>query len=428
MLVDVNSRSFLPDSSNDSVSCDVRTPLKTMSAALRAGITKALDIKALRSLSIGIVVTVFSSTAMAEVYFQDSTVELSGNGPRSSRDCQILFTPAMTFGDQAPRLIVKTTGPSRFSVGVENAERYQAAVIVQDNMRRPFLSIEDAERERFRTAETAKVLKSERLFFVTARHRTTLQFVSSRFDQIKFDAILEKVEQHCRFDAESFMSDTSSRQAAERALIESVPPGDMKFIRWALNKRYELSSSEPGRSPFLSAAERGYLKRYAAENGLPITQYLTVDMYRRLKPEGVAIERASVPPVIVVAPPAFPPGTPGFWDHNGSVLGMVATGPKRVFRLQLPRKELRDLGVREGSLFFEGTRAGQTYQGTAYVFSKSCGASGYAVTGQVSDDDRVVTLFGRAPIRDGSCRIASYRDDVLRLIFHDHVDNWGRPR
>ena len=48
------------------------------------------------------------------------------------------------------------------------------------------------------------------------------------------------------------------------------------------------------------------------------------------------------------------------------------------------------------------------------------------MTGVVSDDDRTVSLFGQAPLRDAQCRLSGYRDDRLEFTFHDHEDNWGR--
>ena len=76
----------------------------------------------------------------------------------------------------------------------------------------------------------------------------------------------------------------------------------------------------------------------------------------------------------------------------------------------------------KGSLLFEGTKSGDTYEGTAYVFSRHCGAHPYSVHGVVSFDSREVTLEGRAPAAfDATCGVTAYRQDFLRFTFVDPV-------
>jgi hypothetical protein len=101
------------------------------------------------------------------------------------------------------------------------------------------------------------------------------------------------------------------------------------------------------------------------------------------------------------------------WELNGSSVSLAASGSGRKFYYENPRPGLVDVGVRPGTLLFEGRRNGNQYAGRAYVFSKYCGAIGYDVTGSVAADDRSVTLYGSAPLVDQSCRIAQYRDSVL---------------
>jgi hypothetical protein len=98
------------------------------------------------------------------------------------------------------------------------------------------------------------------------------------------------------------------------------------------------------------------------------------------------------------------------WDHNGSVVQLYADGPNRQFIYLNPRRELP---VSAGTLLFKGKRVGSSYSGIAYVFSSLCGARSYPVSGPVSPDDRTVTLYGRAPVIDGSCKVNSFRSDAL---------------
>lgn len=107
------------------------------------------------------------------------------------------------------------------------------------------------------------------------------------------------------------------------------------------------------------------------------------------------------------------------WGHNGSVVGLVAEGNRREFRYVSPRDALP---VEVGTLLFEGVRNGADYSGTAYVFSAVCGAIGYPVAGAISNGDLRVTLYGQAPQRDASCRVVSYREDVLVFEYQRAAD------
>ncbi|WP_456668379.1 hypothetical protein [Bradyrhizobium sp. USDA 3240] len=106
-------------------------------------------------------------------------------------------------------------------------------------------------------------------------------------------------------------------------------------------------------------------------------------------------------------------GTSTRWDHNGSVVSLSASGARRQFHYQIPAADLLQIGVQPGTLLFDGRREGDKYSGTAYVFSKMCGALPYITAGPVAPDQRAVTMYGKAPIVNSSCRVIAYRDDVL---------------
>ena len=107
------------------------------------------------------------------------------------------------------------------------------------------------------------------------------------------------------------------------------------------------------------------------------------------------------------------------WDHNGSfvILRANPNDPKREFYYENPRKSLLPLGVKKGTLLFSGKRKGNEYLGTAYVFNKQCGALLYQVHGPVSQDQRLVTLYGQAPRVDSNCRVIGFFDDTLIFSF-----------
>jgi hypothetical protein len=114
---------------------------------------------------------------------------------------------------------------------------------------------------------------------------------------------------------------------------------------------------------------------------------------------------------------AFAQGASSIWDHNGSAVYLSADGAGRRFYYQAPRGGLQEVGVQPGTLLFDGRRDENRYSGTAYVFSKFCGALAYAVSGPVSPDQRSVTMYGKAPTLDSNCRVVGYRDDVLVFTF-----------
>ena len=60
---------------------------------------------------------------------------------------------------------------------------------------------------------------------------------------------------------------------------------------------------------------------------------------------------------------------PTIWDHNGSVMYLVANGQSREFHYQKPRAGMLDVGARPGSLLFRGEIDNGQYSGTAYIFS-----------------------------------------------------------
>jgi hypothetical protein len=102
-----------------------------------------------------------------------------------------------------------------------------------------------------------------------------------------------------------------------------------------------------------------------------------------------------------------------YWNHNGSSLKLEATNAMRRFVYIEPREGLKEVGVKQGTLAFQGKRIGNIYKGTAYVFSQKCGAIGFSVKGLVAKDDRSITMKGYAPYVNSECRISGGREAVL---------------
>ncbi len=105
-----------------------------------------------------------------------------------------------------------------------------------------------------------------------------------------------------------------------------------------------------------------------------------------------------------------------YWDHNGSRMGLIASGNSRQFVYVEPRTGIMRRGVEPGTLLFDGRRDRQQYIGTARIFARPhCGVYKYNVSGPIAPDDRGITLHGQAPLVDEHCRVTGYRD--YKLVF-----------
>jgi hypothetical protein len=103
------------------------------------------------------------------------------------------------------------------------------------------------------------------------------------------------------------------------------------------------------------------------------------------------------------------------WDHNGSVMYLVANGASREFYYQKPRAGMLEVGARPGSLLFRGEVDNGQYSGTAYIFNPHCGQIPFQVKGLVLDNDERITLNGQVPRVGRNCR--TYASSVINLEF-----------
>src|SRR6266480_4171068 len=87
---------------------------------------------------------------------------------------------------------------------------------------------------------------------------------------------------------------------------------------------------------------------------------------------------------------------PTVWDHNGSVMYLVANGSSREIYYQMPRTGMLEAGARSGSLLFRGEVNDGQYLGTAYIFNAHCGPIPFEVKGSILNDEQIV-LTGQAP-------------------------------
>ena len=105
------------------------------------------------------------------------------------------------------------------------------------------------------------------------------------------------------------------------------------------------------------------------------------------------------------------------WDHNGSVVYLVANGNQRELRYLEPRQGMLQAGAHAGSVLFSGRSVQGRYFGTAYVFNRQCGPTPYEVSGPILNDDRSVILTGLVPRLGADCRVYGYLEDRLEFTY-----------
>ena len=106
---------------------------------------------------------------------------------------------------------------------------------------------------------------------------------------------------------------------------------------------------------------------------------------------------------------------PTVWDHNGSVMYLVANASSREIYYQKPRPGMLEAGARSGSLLFRGEVNDGQYLGTAYIFNAHCGPIPFEVKGTILDDDERIVLTGQAPRVGQNCR--AYGSSTSNLEF-----------
>lgn len=114
-----------------------------------------------------------------------------------------------------------------------------------------------------------------------------------------------------------------------------------------------------------------------------------------------------------------------FWDHNGSLMRLVAQGQNRWISYEAPRQGMAEQGVVPGTLFFDGIRVGNSYQGTARVFSRNCAQPmTFPISGTVFNEQMIV-LEGMRPVFS-NCRPNGQMKNE-RLVF-TYVSAQAQPQ
>lgn len=101
------------------------------------------------------------------------------------------------------------------------------------------------------------------------------------------------------------------------------------------------------------------------------------------------------------------------WNHNGSLMRLKASGNEREFYYERPRASLREVGVRRGTLLFDGEKDGDWYEGTARVFSSGCDPLEYFVEGPVASNQLKVTVTGEREVYSQCEPTGTMKTDTL---------------
>ena len=146
----------------------------------------------------------------------------------------------------------------------------------------------------------------------------------------------------------------------------------------------------------------------------------TADIADLAKPFTAYIECTANPTFEAIAPLTPPASTqiaatpePSLWDHNDSIVYLVAKGSSRESYYKQPHPGTLEAGARPGSLLFRGQSTKGQYSGTAYIFKRGCGQKPYEVSGPVLDNYKRVVLTGQAPRVGPNCQIQGYFKDTL---------------
>lgn len=107
------------------------------------------------------------------------------------------------------------------------------------------------------------------------------------------------------------------------------------------------------------------------------------------------------------------------WNHNGSLMRLIASGDTRVFAYEYPKAGLQQLGVQRGTELFRGYASGASYQGVARIFSVECPGetTEYEVSGPILNGSTQVVLVGTRQVFSNCAPTGHYTQDTLVFTY-----------
>lgn len=216
-----------------------------------------------------------------------------------------------------------------------------------------------------------------------------------------------------RAEASAILGELDAEERRKAAAAEAAAAARRKAAQCATERKLFEDVRPAGRGRLRMLAPTLQCPEVASDVGAEIARLDAIAEEAEAHENNAQEKKAMVLGYIEKAPLDPATNARRFWNHNGSLMKLVADGELRRFQYHVPRPGIIDEGVTPGDLLFEGRRSGLTYSGTAYVFSRRCGRIAYAVSGHVADDERRVTMRGQAPRLASNCRIIGYRPDEL---------------
>jgi hypothetical protein len=144
-----------------------------------------------------------------------------------------------------------------------------------------------------------------------------------------------------------------------------------------------------------------------------VKKNLTYAQAQTDSPVAPAVPAAPVEPSDEKAKQATVQTKKSFWTHNRSRMYMTEDGTRRQIYYEDPRAGLKETGVKQGTLLFDGVVDGATVSGTAYNFAKNCDPISFSVKGKLTRDGTRIALSGKAPRVGTQCRTAGDKHEEL---------------
>ena len=112
---------------------------------------------------------------------------------------------------------------------------------------------------------------------------------------------------------------------------------------------------------------------------------------------------------------ASPPAERTLWDHNGSIMYLIAIGSSRELHYQKPRPGMLEARAHPDDVLFTGEINDGQISGTAYIFNAQCGQVPFHVKGPILDNGGRIVLTGQAPRIGRNCQ--TFGDHTSTLEF-----------
>jgi len=103
------------------------------------------------------------------------------------------------------------------------------------------------------------------------------------------------------------------------------------------------------------------------------------------------------------------------WDHNGSIMYLVANESSREFYYQKPRPGMLEAGAHPDALLFKGQINDGQISGVAYIFNAQCGQVPFHVKGTALDNGSKIVLTGQAPHVGRNCQTTGEYTSTLEF-------------